>query len=166
VKTYNEYRFTTVRSLREALRSFRDLESMGDGLSATILLDLKRALGDTREPGAGLTKHQRHVIQLYLIENRELAEVARLINRHTRVVQYACARGLRALMEYFNNGEDESERWKHWMLELLTNSDLSVDEIAQTTGKTRRAVQCAVTRERQRGKDIPYRPTRRRPSSG
>jgi predicted DNA-binding protein YlxM (UPF0122 family) len=166
VQTYNEYRFTTVRSLREALRSFADLEQMEDPISATILLDLKRALGDTGEPGAGLTKHQRHVLQLYLIEDRELTEVSRILNRHTRVIQYAVARGLKALMRYFNGHEGASGDWQDWMVDLLTDADLSIDDIAKTTGKTRRAVQCAVTRYRGRGKNIPRRPHSGRATRG
>jgi predicted DNA-binding protein YlxM (UPF0122 family) len=162
---YNEYRFTTTRSLREALRSFQDLEQMEDATSATILLDLKRALGDTREPGAPLTKNQRRTIQLYLIENRSLPEVAKILNRHPRVVQYAVARALESLMDFFNNRGGGEGRWHAWMIELLTDSDLQIDDIAEKTGKSRRAVQCAVTRYRRHGKNIPARPGSRRASS-
>lgn len=160
VETFNEYRFTSLDSLRAALRSFKVLEAMGDTTSVTILLDLRRALGD--DPNFTtpiITDHQRTAIQLLLIEDLPVKEVAAKLGVVNRVVLYAVNRGLKSILAFLQ-GEHKVIQCQPWMFEVMRNAELTAEEIAPLIGKTPRAVKVLMSRYRE-SERIPYR-TRRR----
>lgn len=166
---YNTYRFTSIRALREALRSFRDLEATvgTDSISATIYLDLKHALGDDpKHPVSVLTSHQRRLVQQYLIDSLPIAVVAKQNNIAPRVVYYGIRRALEALLEFFETKtEREKDAWKPWMMQLMRDQYLSIEELAIRIGKTEHAVSCAMSRYR-KSENIPFRAVRKRTLGG
>ncbi len=161
--SYNEYTFTTVKTLRTALRHYRNLAQCTDGVSATIYLDLKRALGDDpTQPVHVLTAHQRKLVQQYLIERKPSAEVAKQNNITLRVLHLNIQHALEALLEFLeSNIERRADSWQPWMLDLMRDPYMSVDEIAAKVGKSTNAVYCAMTRYRESEK-LPFRAVRRR----
>jgi hypothetical protein len=161
----NAYGFASVRSLRDFLRSYRGLEEMSDVTSVTILLDIRRALGD--DPGFHrqvLTARQRQTIQLHLIENRSIADCVIVLNVHKRVVFLTERRALDRILNFLQQNE-VVDQWEPWMLELLRNPLLSSVEIAQRIGKTVRAVDHASSKWRDRDR-IPRRVGGRRNPGG
>jgi DNA-directed RNA polymerase specialized sigma24 family protein len=159
---YNTYRFTSVRMVREALKSFRDLAQLEDEVSTTIFLDLTRALGDDpQSPVKILTKHQRHLVQQNLIDNIPVSKVAKLNNIAPRVVHYAIARALRSLLQFLESDEQITTNvWQPWMIDLMRDPYRSTEEIAELAGKSVHAVKCAMTRYR-KSENIPLRATRK-----
>ena len=86
----NEYRFTTLRSLRECLKSYSSLISLarnGDFTSAAIMLDLSIALGDDpMQRVTVLTKRQKQAITAHLIRDEHVDVVAEEMQVNRRVV--------------------------------------------------------------------------------
>lgn len=167
---YNSYKFTSLRTLREALRAFKDLEaslSENSGISATIYLDLKHALGDDpTRPVNVLTKHQRKLVQQYLIDSLPLDEVAKKNDISPRVVLYGIRKALQSLMTFLENQtEQETNVWKPWMIDLMRDPYLTLDEIALRVGKSKHAVDCAMTRYR-KSESLPFRSVRKRITRG
>ena len=161
---HNTYRFSSLRSLREALRAFKDLESSvgEDSVSATIYLDLRRALGDDPTfPVTILSKLQRRLVKDYLIDGLPISAVAIKNNRSPRAILHSIRKSLSKLMLFLETQvEPDTDAWKQWMLDLFHDPYLSIDEIAQRVGKTKHAVSCAMTRYRE-SEQIPFRLVRR-----
>lgn len=165
---YNTYRFRSLRSLREALRAFKALEaSVGDdSVSATIYLDLKRALGDDPcFPVTILSKQQRRLVQDYLIDGLPISEVAKKNNRSPRAILHAMRKSLIKLLSFLETQtEPDTNGWKKWMIDLLHDPYLSIDDLVQRTGKTKHAVSCAMSRYRD-SENIPFRAVRKQATS-
>jgi DNA-directed RNA polymerase specialized sigma24 family protein len=157
--SYNEYRFANLKSLRSALRSFRTLEQMDDATSITIVLDLRKAMGDeARDPVAVLTDHQRQLIQLNLIDDIPTDRIAEDLDLSQRTVQQTIRRGLYALLAYLQD-QEEKRTFLPWMFDLMRDSQLTSAEIAQRIGRTQHSVEVAMTRWRERER-IPKRARR------
>lgn len=145
---YNEYHFTE-RSLRAALRRYCVLEGMYDVTSATILLDLRRALGDDpTSPTRVITSHQRLAIQRHLIEDQTAEEAARQLKTTVRSLYITELRGLKRLLAWLHN--NKSRTWQPWMIALLHDRTLTAEQIAQRVNKTVPAVDHARSRYRKR----------------
>jgi len=143
---YNEYQFTE-RSLRAALRRYRVLEGMHDVTSATILLDLRQALGDDpTSPTRIITHSQRLAIQRHLIEDQTAANAARELNITVRSLYITESRGLKRLLAWLH--DSKSRTWQPWMIALLHDRTLTAEIIAQRVNKTVLAVDHARSRYR------------------
>ena len=133
---------------------------MLDVTSATILLDLRRALGDDpSSPTRVITKHQRLAIQRHLIEDQTAADAARLLGITVRSLYITEARGLKRLRVWLQN--NKSRTWQPWMIALLHDRTLTADQIAKRVGKSVFAVDHARSRYRKR-ESIPNRLSGRR----
>lgn len=151
----NEYRFTTLRSLRAVLRSYRSLRSLaqaGDFTSAAILLDLQRALGD--DPSSGvtvLTPRQKQAITLHLIQDLSVHVVAEEMGVQWRVVYLIVNNGLRRLLAFLHSGKVPNE-WQQWQLDYVRrNLDLPRKEIAAHVRRSPMAVRLLICRLRKLG---------------
>lgn len=160
---FNSYGFTSLGALRAALRHYRVLEGMHDVTSATILLDLRRALGD--DPGFPirvLTSHQRLAIKRYLIDDLPARRAADELGIHERVLYTNVNRGLKRIMKWLHNSELRD--WQPWQVDLLRDPLLTTEQIAKRIGRSEQAVRNATLRLRER-EGIPYRSASRRTSS-
>ena len=132
--------------------------------SATILLDLRDALGDNPQAVPAITPRQRQVIQAHLVEDRCVADAAELLGIKKRSLLAGEAAALRNIMQYLEGVRSKRRReWRPWMKALLRDSSLSLAELAEKTGKTELAVKLKMSRLRANDEVIPFRyRTRRR----
>ncbi len=143
------------------MRSFRSLEGMGDSTSVSIVLDLRRAMGDDpSHPVSVLTPHQRRAIQLHLIDDAKASDVAKQLGISQRVVYITVNRGLKAILAYLQGDQQtQAKTWFPWMFEVMRDPRLTPEQIAQKVGKTTSAVNNAMSRYRE-SESIPYRSRR------
>jgi hypothetical protein len=157
----NDYNLT-LTALRKILRAFqkfnpREIET------ATILLDLRNALGDNPMVAPAITPRQRQVIQQHLIEDRSHHDAAKLLNINPRTMRYIEEAALKAILAYLK-GEVSPYRirqWRPWQIALLYDGKLTLPELATKIGKSELAIKVMMCRIRKQNEAVPYR---RRPS--
>jgi len=164
----NEYRFTTLRSLRECLKSYSSLISLarnGDFTSAAIMLDLSIALGDDpMQRVTVLTKRQKQAITAHLIRDEHVDVVAEEMQVNRRVVYLLVNNGLRRLLAYLQFGSLAKD-WQQWQLDYVRrNAWQPRKKIAEHVGRSHDAVRVLIYRLRQNGETI-ERSRRRTPRS-
>ena len=154
--SFNEYQFSSVAALRALLRKYRMLEETGDAVSATILLDLRSALGDEAGAAQVLTKRQRQLIQLLYIDDLPAETVAQRFGISKRSVYLTSREGLERMIAFFHEQRTAKDWQQPRLIALLRDPKLSIDDIARITGRTKRAVENALSRHRSKYA-LPYR---------
>jgi hypothetical protein len=168
----NEYKFATLRTLRECLRTLGSLKhcakAYNDFTSAAIMLDLSAAMGD--DPSRRitvLTDRQKRAITLHLIEDMHVNAVADAMCVQTRVVYLLVNNGLRRLLAYLQDGT-VPDGWQQWQLDYVRrNAARPRKEIAEHIGRSDIAVRVLIYRLRKNGEFVESsgrRNTGRRPS--
>jgi hypothetical protein len=148
---WNKYSIDSIDDLRSLLRSVRALESLaqeGDSVSATILLDIRKAMRyEAFESVRVLTEEQFRVIQLYLIEGRTTRDVENVIKKDRRMIFYYIKSGLRRMLCYLHNEEFGSWYWQPWQVDFVArNQHLPREELAARVGKNENAVRHVLQR--------------------
>lgn len=154
----NEYRFTTLRALRECLRSYASLISLarsGDFTSAATMLDLSIAMGDDPMRGVTvLTVRQKQAISLHLIRDQHVNDVAAEMGVNPRVVYLLVNNGLRRLLKYLQYGA-LPEDWQQWQIDYVRrNAGRPRKELAAHVGRSHDAVRVLIYRLRKQGETI------------
>lgn len=154
----NEYRFATLRSLRECLRSYSSLISLareGDFTSAAMMLDLSIALGDDPMHRVSvLTPRQKQAITLHLIRDQHVNVAAEEMGVNPRVVYLIVNNGLRRLLAYLQFGA-LPEDWQQWQIDYVRrNAGQPRKELAAYVGRSHDAVRVLIYRLRKQGEII------------
>jgi predicted DNA-binding protein YlxM (UPF0122 family) len=90
--------YSSVNSLKKLYRSyynFYDLAELGDGVAASIFLDLKISINES-----GLTDLQRKCICLHLINHYTLNETAIEVKKSESTVSQAVVGGLKRIIRF------------------------------------------------------------------
>lgn len=169
----------TIQTLRKLLRSFNTLDPT-DINTATILIDLRKALGFDPMVTPAVTARQREVIMRHLIEDRPADEAAQLLGlgidsrkakkqtgpkkkrrrwggrRQMLLVERT---GLLNILAYLKGERSEarSRLWRPWQIALLYDARLSLSELATKIGKSELAVKLMISKLRKRHESIPSR---------
>ena len=165
----NEYKFATLRTLRECLRTLGSLNQCAryynDFTSAAIMLDLSAAMGDDPSRRVTvLTDRQKQAITLHLIHDMHVDVVAEEMMVQRRVVYLLVNNGLRRLLAYLQDGTLPDE-WQQWQLDYVRRSATRPrQEIADHVGRTCVAVRIIISKLRKNGELVES--SRRRNLSG
>ena len=141
-----------------------------------LLLELRDALGFNPMKTPAITRRQREVIQVHLIEDRESDEAARLLglgsrsdpDRGRRQMHLVERAGLEAILGYLKGDriKHRMRLWRPWQIALLHDPRYTVSELATRIGKSELAVKLMITKLRKRhDKSIPSRRRSRRIAS-
>jgi hypothetical protein len=170
----NEYQFASIVGLRRVLRSYHDLEALalqGDMTSASILLDLRTALGtDAHDEIFVITKRQREAVTLLLIDGKTGDEVADIMGINRVVVYLHVAVGLKHMLHYLQTKEAEFFR-QPWLVEYVRkNAHLPRKQLASDCGKSTQTIDRIIRKLRNDGhlaassRSISRRNSSRRPT--
>lgn len=165
----------TVRELRKVLRNFNKFDPH-EIESALLLLELRDALGFNPMVAGAVTKRQREVIQVHLIEDREEDEAAILLGLGRPGSRYGGRRqmmlveraGLESVLGYLKGDriEHRLRLWRPWQIALLHDPRYTVSELATKIGKSELAVKLMISKLRKRHDErIPSRRRSRRLAS-
>ncbi|MGH7745139.1 MAG: hypothetical protein ACREQ5_10115 [Candidatus Dormibacteria bacterium] len=172
-KVWNDYRFASLRSVRAVLRSYRGLyesAAEGDLTSATIILDLARAMGDDWTITV-LTDRQKQALLLLYVQHLPAARVAEIMAIEQRVVYLIANAGLRRLLAFLQSGKlptvGPHRIWQPGESEYVRTHAASASrpEMARSLGRTARAVAGRIAKFRRDGILIPARKVGRPPAA-
>jgi hypothetical protein len=162
-----DYQITSIVTLRKILRRFNTLDTTVE--TATLLMDLRDALGYNPLITPALTARQREIITVHYIEDRTMRDAAKVLGITECTLRQVGKVGLQHILAYLQGRQSEARKlqWRPWQIALLFDAKLSVQELATKIGKSELAVKLMMSRLRKQNEAVPYRRrfSRRTPAS-